>query len=182
MSGISVISAFQKWSSGATEANPNANVNLNKEMFIVGLSSNVTRDDMSGPCMKSIHFLLMKPVKYEQLIAVLKAKKQSTSLKDAREILAHSAEFIDPGTDDDEDEDEDEDRDGCEDQGNGCHFTVPHGIERMKSKAKAKSKSKSRPNHAWDFSSIWAHIPSPSDLWTRRNSGQSKKVSYVQEG
>jgi hypothetical protein len=123
---------------------------------------------MSGPCMKSIHFILMKPVKYEQLIAVLKAKKQSTSLKDAREILAHSAEFIDPGTDDDEAEDESNDDDEDHRGEEGHRSTAPNGIDGGKAKAKSK------PSHAWDFSSIWAHIPSPSDLWGYHSSGQSK--------
>lgn len=178
MSGIAVITAYQKWASSLTDGFHN----INSEMFVVGISANVTRDDLSGACMKGVHFILKKPVKFEQLIAVLKTKKQSTSLKDARETLAHSAEFIDVGEDISS-------KDGEGHNGVGRGKLEKEGDVLRDSRKKrnswisyasktddATSDTDKTSRSSWDFRSMWAHIPSPSEFlgYTRRAPGNTR--------
>lgn len=96
MNGVDAIAGFKSWAlesskstgTGASTATPTGMQSyLNNEMLIIGMSAGALQDDMAGAFLKGMHYFLPKPVTQEQLIAVIKVKKNSSSLDSARDKL-----------------------------------------------------------------------------------------------
>ena len=89
MNGIDAISGFKHRVVEATKHRRGVNKldHLNKEMLIIGMSAGTLNDDMAGAFMKGMHYFLHKPVKRDQLITILKIKKNSVDLDSARDEL-----------------------------------------------------------------------------------------------
>jgi CheY-like chemotaxis protein len=97
MNGVDAIAGFKNWALETSRGakSPTSIQHLNKEMLIVGMSAGALSDDMAGAFMKGMHHFLPKPVTQDQMVAVLKIKKNSSSIESARDKLDELASVPD---------------------------------------------------------------------------------------
>ena len=69
---------------------------INKEMLLVGMSANVTDEELASAFFRGMHFFVPKPPQLDTLVAILKIKKDAKDLDAAIDEIGQQA-AIKPG-------------------------------------------------------------------------------------